>query len=48
MRVKQAVDEFVGDRSGEVGLVFAEFRRIQEAFRIMKVLVVAVSLLLDP
>ncbi|KAJ3055592.1 Kinesin- protein 6 [Rhizophlyctis rosea] len=35
-RVKQAVDDYIGDKSAEAALVFSDFRKISEAFRIFK------------
>lgn len=36
-RIKQAVDDYIGDTSSDGALIFSDFRKISEAFRIMKV-----------
>ena len=36
-RVKQAVDDYLADGSSDASLIFEDFKRIQEAFKILKV-----------
>ena len=36
-RIKQAVDDYLADTAPDAALVFSDFRKIHESFRIMKV-----------
>ncbi|KAJ3191216.1 Kinesin- protein 6 [Irineochytrium annulatum] len=41
VRIKQAVDDYIADHSPDAALVFSDFRKINEAFRIMKQYILA-------